>query len=162
MKRIILHWTAGKYSPNQCDLEHYHYLVGAQGEIYKGKFKVDDNRVCVKNHYAMHTGGGNTGSIGVSMCGMLGFKNEHCVGDFPLTAIQFEKTMELCAELLKSYVISLTPNTLLTHYEFGLTHPKTTSFGKIDIIYLPPYPWIKKDEVGSFIRSKVAWYLEKL
>ena len=51
MKRIILHWTAGKYQPNQCDLEHYHYLVGAEGEIYEGKFKVEDNEVCRGNSY---------------------------------------------------------------------------------------------------------------
>ena len=46
----------------------------------------------------------------------------------------------------------------MTHYEFGLKNPKTTSAGKIDIIYLPPYPWVSKDEVGSFIRSKIKWY----
>lgn len=162
MKRIIVHWTAGKYKPNQCDLEHYHYLVGAEGEVYNGKFKVEANEVCVKNNYAMHTGGGNTGSIGVSMCAMFGFKNEHNVGNYPITAIQFERTMKLCAELLKKYNITLTPFSVLTHYEFGQSHPKTTSFGKIDAIYLPPYPWVKKDEVGSFLRTKVQWYFERL
>lgn len=162
MKRIILHWTAGKYKPNQCDLEHYHYLVGADGEVYTGKFRVEDNEVCTKNDYAMHTGGGNTGSIGVSMCAMLGFQNEHKAGEYPITPVQFERTLKLCAELLKKYNITLTPVTLMTHYEFGQAHPKTTSYGKIDIIYLPPYPWVKKEEVGGFIRSKVRWYLEKL
>lgn len=162
MKRVILHWTAGKYKPNQCDLEHYHYLVGAQGEIYEGKFKVKDNEVCVKDHYAMHTGGGNTGSIGVSMCAMLGFQNEHEVGDYPITPVQFERTMKLCAELLNRYGIDLTPGTLMTHYEFGQAHPKTTSYGKVDIVFIPPYPWVKRDEAGSFIRSKVRWYLERL
>ena len=162
MKRIILHWTAGKYQPNQCDLAHYHYLVGAEGEIYEGKFKVEDNEVCRGNSYAMHTGGGNTGSIGVSMCAMLGFKNEHNAGDYPITPVQFERTMKLCAELLKKYGIPLGADTLMTHYEFGQVHPKTTSFGKIDIVFIPPYPWVKKDEAGSFIRSKVRWYLERL
>ena len=162
MKRIILHWTAGKYQPNHCDMEHYHYLVGAEGEIYEGKFKVEDNEVCRGNSYAMHTGGGNTGSIGVSMCAMLGFKNEHNAGDYPITPVQFERTMKLCAELLKKYGIPLGADTLMTHYEFGQVHPKTTSFGKIDIVFIPPYPWVKKDEAGSFIRSKVRWYLERL
>ncbi len=32
--------------------------------------------------YAAHTGGGNTGSIGVSMCAMSGFKSPSYVGDF--------------------------------------------------------------------------------
>ena len=162
MKRIILHWTAGKYSPNECDLEHYHYLVDAEGKVYQGKFRVEDNEVCIGNNYAMHTGGGNTGSIGVSMCAMLGFHNEQNVGNYPITPVQFERTMKLCAELLAQFGLNLTPNTLMTHYEFGQAHPKTTSYGKIDVIYLPPYPWVKRDEVGSFIRSKVRWYLERL
>lgn len=162
MKRIILHWTAGKYKPNQCDIEHYHYLVGAEGEVYTGKYKVEDNEVCIKNNYAMHTGGGNTGSIGVSMCAMFGFKSEGNVGAYPITPVQFERTMKLCAELLKKYRISLSSESLMTHHEFGQAHPKTTSYGKIDVIYIPPYPWVKKEEVGGFIRSKVRWYLERL
>lgn len=162
MKRIILHWTAGKYTPNDCDLSHYHYLVDGNGVIWSGKFRVTDNEICKPNRYAMHTGGGNTGSIGVSMCAMYGFKSECEVGNFPIKPVQLERTFKLCAELLQKYHIILTPNTLLTHYEFGQKHPKTSSFGKIDIIYLPPYPEIHRDEVGSFIRSKVRWYLEKI
>ena len=30
--------------------------------------------------------------------------------------------------------------------------------GKIDIIYLPPYPEIKKDEILDFIKNKISWY----
>ena len=25
-KGIVLHWTAGNYTPNSTDLEHYHYF----------------------------------------------------------------------------------------------------------------------------------------
>jgi N-acetyl-anhydromuramyl-L-alanine amidase AmpD len=110
--------------------------------------------------YAEHTGGGNTGSIGVSMCGMAGFRNKNEQGKFPITKIQFEATMKLCAELAKKYEIPVTPDTVLTHYEFGQKHPKTTSYGKIDIIFVTSYPWISRDDVGSFIRSKIRWYLE--
>lgn len=46
----------------------------------------------------------------------------------------------------------------MTHYEFGIKNPKTTSAGKIDIIFIPPYSWVAGDEVGSFIRSKIKWY----
>lgn len=162
MKRIILHWTAGKYLPNQCDLEHYHYLVDSNGKIFEGKYKVGDNEVCVGRKYAMHTGGGNTGSIGVAMCAMFGFCNSKNVGNYPITAVQFERTMKLCAELIKKYSIKVTSDTLLTHYEFGQKHPNTTSFGKIDVIYLPPYPWVVREDVGNFIRTKVKWYLEQI
>ena len=50
----------------------------------------------------------------------------------------------------------------MTHYEFGLKNPKTTSKGKIDIIYLPPYPTIKKENIGDFIRNKIKWYSSHL
>ena len=159
MKRLILHWTAGKYSPNACDLEHYHYLVDGCGEIFKGKYKPEDNIDCTDENYARHTGGGNTNSIGVAICGMLGFKNERNVGNYPITLVQFERTMKLCAEILNKY--GLSPNSLLTHYEFGQAHPTTTSYGKIDIIHIPPYPAVTRHEVGNFIRSKVKWYKDK-
>ena len=70
--------------------------------------------------------------------------------------------MELCAKLSKKYKIPIGAQTVMTHYEFGIKNPKTTSAGKIDIIYLPPYPWVEKEEIGSFIRSKIKWYLNKV
>lgn len=160
MKRIILHWTAGGSVPTSYEKEHYHYLVDSLGKIHLGKFKPEANLNCVEGMYAEHTGGGNTGSIGVAMCAMADFKNKNDIGSFPITKVQFESTMKLCAELAKKYGINVTPDNVMTHYEFGQKHPKTTSYGKIDIIFLPPYSWISKDDVGSFIRSKIRWYEE--
>lgn len=160
MKRIIIHWTAGGYVPTSYEKEHYHYLVDSTGKIHQGKFKPKANLICREGMYAAHTGGGNTGSIGISMCGMAGFKNKNSQGDFPLTKIQFESTMKLCADLIKKYNIKITPETIMTHYEFGQKHPETSSYGKIDIILIPSYPWISKDDIGSFIRSKIRWYEE--
>ena len=162
MKRIIIHWTAGTYFPTEFEKSHYHFLVDKNGKIYSGKFKPGNNEVCKIGNYAAHTGGGNTGSIGVAICGMAEFKNSKSVGNYPILKKQFESTMKLCAELAKKYKIPITPQTVLTHYEFGINNPKTTSAGKIDIVYLPPYSWVKKEEVGSFIRTKVKWYLEKI
>lgn len=161
MKRIIVHWTAGTYYPTEYEKLHYHFLVDKNGKIYNGKFKSEDNEICKPNKYAAHTGGGNTGSIGVALCAMAGFKTKSNVGSFPITRKQFESCMELCANLCEKYKIPVTPQTILTHYEFGLNHPKTTSAGKIDITYLPPYSWVSKEEIGSFIRTKVKWYLNK-
>lgn len=160
MKRIILHWTAGGSVPTSYEKERYHYLVDSLGKIHLGKFKPEANLDCKDGMYAMHTGGGNTGSIGVSMCAMADFKNKNDQGHFPITKIQFESTMKLCAELAKKYGINITQDTVMSHYEFGQKHPTTTSYGKIDIIFLPPYPWISKEDVGSFIRSKIRWYEE--
>ena len=162
MKRIILHWTAGKYKPNNIDLEHYHYLVDDCGQVFKGVFDVRDNENCSDGCYAKHTGGGNTGSIGVALCAMYGYESALNVGAFPITKVQLEKTFRLCAELIKKYNILLGPETLMTHYEFGQKHPHSSSATKIDITYLPPYPNVFKDEVGAFIRAKVRWYLERI
>lgn len=160
MKRIIIHWTAGGYVPTSYEKEFYHFLVDSLGEIHLGKFKPEANLICRKGMYAAHTGGGNTGSIGVALCAMADFKNKNNIGDFPITKIQFESAMKLCAEQAKKYDIKITPENVMTHYEFGQKHRDTTSCGKIDIVFLPPYPWVSADDVGSFIRSKIRWYQE--
>ena len=162
MNRIVIHWTAGGHQPNSEDYNHYHYVVNKDGLIFQGKYKPEDNLNCNDGKYAAHTGGGNTGSIGVSMCGMAGFKNRNNVGNYPLTKKQVEASFKLVAELCKKYRIQITPYTVFTHYEFGMRNPNTTSKGKIDIIYLPPYPNIPANKVGDFIRQKVKWYMNKV
>ncbi|MCD8378544.1 MAG: N-acetylmuramoyl-L-alanine amidase [Candidatus Gastranaerophilales bacterium] len=159
MKRIIIHWTAGTGSPNSVDKQHYHYLIDSKGEIHNGDFKPEDNENCSDGKYAAHTGGGNTGSIGISLCGMYGFTSADNVGNYPLSKIQCEAAFKLAANLAKKYNIPVTKQTVMTHYEFGLKNPSTTSAGKIDIIYLPPYPDVEKAKAGDFIRNKIRWYL---
>ena len=158
MKRIIIHWSAGGYYPTDFEKEHYHFLVDKDGKIHTGKFRPADNEFCKPGRYAAHTGGGNTGSIGVAFCAMAGFKNSAQTGNFPILKKQFECAMEFCARLVNKYGLEINPQTIMTHYEFGLKNPRTTSAGKIDIIYLPPYPWLSRDDIGSFIRSKIKWY----
>lgn len=163
MNKIILHWTAGTNQPCSTDYEHYHYLINKDGVILKGKFSPEDNLNCNDGRYAQHCGGGNTGAIGVSMCGMYVPKGVNIKETkFPLTRIQCEATFKLVAELCKKYNIKITPQTVLTHYEFGQAHPKTSSYGKIDIVYLHPFPEIDKKNMGDFIRNKIEWYFNKL
>ena len=162
MKRIIIHWTAGGAVPNLHEKECYHSLIDVYGKIYNGKFNPTANEKCDTGKYAAHTGGGNTGSIGVALCGMMGFKDKKNIGNYPITKIQFEAAMQLCAKLSKEYNIPVTKTTVLTHYEFGLLHPNTSSAGKIDINFIPPYSWVEKQEVGNFIRTKVKWYMQKI
>ena len=107
MKKIIIHWTAGGYYPTDYEKKYYHYLVDKEGKVHNGYFKPENNLKCVKNNYAMHTGGGNTGSIGIAMCGMCGFKSRYSVGDYPITSKQFEATMNWCAQLSKKYNINI-------------------------------------------------------
>ena len=162
LNKIVIHWTAGTYYPCQTDLEHYHFLIDKDGKIYEGKYKPEDNENCYDGKYAAHTGGGNTGAIGIGLCGMYNFSNSHHIGNYPLTKQQVEACFKLGAQLSKKYNIPNTPNTIFTHYEFGLRNPKTSSAGKIDITYLPPYPWVDKNDIGSFIRSKIRWYITKV
>lgn len=162
MNKIIIHWTAGAYMPNSTDLRHYHYLIDKNGRINCGIFRPEDNENCNDGKYAQHTGGGNTGAIGVALCGMYGFSSATKLGCYPLTKIQCEALFSFVAKLSKKYKIKIDNNHIMTHYEFGLKNPKTTSAGKIDIIYLPPYPQIKKQNIGDFIRSKVLWYSTKI
>ncbi len=160
MNKIIIHWSAGAYTPNATDLEHYHFLIDGEGKKHNGKYKPEDNENCNDGKYAAHTGGGNTGAIGVSMCAMAGFNSAASCGNYPITPVQLEACFKLCAELCKKYNIPV--ENVWTHYEFGVNHPDTISHGKIDIIYLPPYPLVKRNEVGGFIRNKIRWYLNKM
>lgn len=162
MKRIIIHWTAGVNYPNETDKLHYHFLIDKTGRVINGKYKPEDNEVCTFGKYAAHTGGGNTGSVGIGLCGMCGFVDSNNVGHYPLTKVQVERCFKLVAEISKKYNIPITPDTVMTHYEFGLKNPKTSSRGKIDIVYLPPYPQTKKDCIGDLIRSKAKWYLQNI
>jgi len=162
-RKIINHWTAGTLMPNKDDLGHYHYIIDGKGGIYSGLHSVISNDNCYDGEYAAHTGGGNTNSIGIAVCGMLGFVSPQKPGNFLLTKIQVEKLFETNAKLAfqEGHKI-LTPDILMTHMEFGLKHPETSSAGKIDICWLPPYPDIKSQDMGDFIRKKSQWYLDKI
>lgn len=161
-KRVILHWTAGTYIPNEHEKECYHFLIDNCGEIFKGKHKVSDNFDCTDGNYATHTGGGNTGSIGIALCGMLGFKCRGNIGNYQLSKVQIERLCLFTAWLCNEYKLSINPQTVQTHYEFGLDHPNTSSYGKIDLTYLYPYEWISDKDIGCYLRSKIKWYYTHL
>ena len=153
-KRITIHWTAGTNKPNAHEKECYHFLVDDKGKVTKGNHKPEDNLDCSSN-YAPHTGGGNTGNIGVAMCGMIN-KN------FSLTAAQVEATCKLVAELSKKYNIPINSDSVLTHAEFGRKFPNSSSYGKIDIDKIPCMCLYGIDVVGSKLRQKIAWYRQRL
>lgn len=161
MKRIILHWTGGKYTPSSTDFSHYHFLVDKKGDILKGNYAPEDNLNCNDGHYAAHTGGFNTGSIGLSICSMWGYKSPKCIGDYPFLRVQGEAAWSYCATLLKKYGLKPSKDTVLTHYEVGKMLPKSSSAGKIDITFIPYEPKITAQEAGDYIRNKVRWYYER-
>lgn len=159
MNKIIIHWTAGASQPCSADYEAYHFLVNKDGILTRGKHEPEDNLNCYDG-YAKHCGGGNTGAIGFAMCGMyVPSRTPIQKTKYPLSKVQVEKMFYEVARLAKKYNIPVDAEHIMTHYEFGLKHPNTTSKGKIDIIYLPPYPDIPANKIGDFIRGKVNWYL---
>lgn len=160
MKRILIHWNAGTNKANSTDKHHYHFMIEGDGNIVSGIYKPEDNLNCNDGKYAAHTEMGNTGSIGVAFCGMLGYKSPSSVGKYPLNQKQCEAGFKFIAELCKKYNIPITPTTVLTHYEFDKNRGKKGR--KIDITCLPYEPSLKADEVGTYIRNKVKWYLGKM
>jgi len=160
MKRVIIHWTAGGPKANSTDKQHYHYIVNADGTITKGIHDVLDNENCKDKDYAEHTGQGNTGSIGLSMAGMAGFNSKTKETKYPLTKIQVEAMCCLAAKMCDVYHIVPSLETIDTHYTFNQKNKITT--GKIDIIYLPPYPRFKPLDILPFLVNKINWYYSKI
>lgn len=161
LTKICLHWTAGANNPCSTDLKSYHYLVDSQGKIYSGNHRPEDNINCNDGNYAAHCGGGNTGCIGISACGMAGFDTKNKKTKFPLTQKQVEAMCDKAAEICIKYGINVDKNSVFTHYEFGQNNPKTSSYGKIDFIYLPYLPNLQKERIGNYLRNKIQWYILK-
>ena len=159
-KRIVLHHTAGVYKPNDIDLSHYHYLINHNGQIFEGKYKPEDNLDCKDGKYAPHCGGGNTGAIGIALCGNIGWTTSQRHSACPLTHQQFEAMWKLCAELCIKY--NLKPENVVTHAKFGKDNPNTTSYGKIDIIHIPYNNLYGVEEVNKLCQDKINWYYLKL
>ena len=146
--------TGGVNKPNAHEKECYHFLVDDKGKVTKGKHPPEDNLDCSSN-YAPHTGGGNTGNIGVAMCGMLDSR-------YSLTPPQVEATCKLVAELSQKYNIPINSKNVLTHAEFGNQFPSSTSYGKIDINKIPCKCWYGVNKVGTELRKKIVWYRQHL
>ncbi|MFN7310267.1 MAG: hypothetical protein ACK5T0_02745, partial [Vampirovibrionales bacterium] len=90
----------------------------------------------------------------LAVCGgPKGFK----AGTF--TKASLEAACQKIAECCNFYGISVTPNTVYTHYEFGLRNKGTDSSGKIDINQIPWEPSIAPQAVGNYIRQRVSSYL---
>lgn len=164
-RKIIIHWTGGTLVPNDTEREHYHYLIGFKDNkpfLEKGNYAVEDNDNCYDGRYAQHTGGGNTGAIGIAISGMLGFKGKHEIGKYPFNEAQYGKMCRLVAEVAYKYNIPITKDRVMTHFEFGKSHPNTSSAGKPDISFLPFNPHIKAENIGNDIRELARYWFIKL
>ena len=155
IKGIICHWTGGLYNPNSTDKQHYHYLINGEGKVIEGKYKPEDNLDCSDGKYAAHCGGGNTGRIGIALCGMWS-------KEVPIKRVQLEAMCKLIAQLCIKYDLAINTDTIMTHSEFGAKFPNSSSFGKIDIDKLPCIALYDRRSISNWIRSKSNWYKTKI
>ena len=146
MRRIIMHWTAGHGTASELDKEHYHAMTQQDCQIVQGHEAVEDNRVTSDGDYAAHTLNLNTGSIGVSVCGMAGaIERPFDPGVSPINEAQVNAFCKMVAGYCMRYGIPVSRSTVLTHYEvepvLGVKQR-----GKWDIAVLP----YRLDLVGQF------------
>lgn len=160
LTKICLHWTGGANVPCKQNLESYHFCIDKNGKIYSGTNAPEDNINCYDGKYAKHCGGGNTGCIGLSVCGMYKFTLTKKQTKYPITQVQVESLCCLAAYLSIKYGILVNERTVFTHYEFDRKKQKPE--GKIDITYLPYLPNLEVVRIGSYLRNKIEWYKNKI
>lgn len=156
MKRIIMHWTAGGYTPSKLDLSHYHFVVNGDGVVLHGALPVEANKAPLGKAYAAHTRNCNTDSIGVAIAAMAGAKDRpFSAGKAPMTQSQVNAAAALVARLCKQYNISVTRETVLTHAEVQPTL-NIPQRGKWDIVWWPHLAApIDPVAAGDIFRGKV-------
>jgi N-acetyl-anhydromuramyl-L-alanine amidase AmpD len=137
LKRIIMHWTAGGPAATTLDMEHYHFIVQQDCKVVQGKRKPEDNISTGDGKYAAHTLNCNTGSIGVSLCGMVAAQERpFAKGPYPITQPQIAVMCSLVAKLCHQYGIPVKRETVLSHAEVQPTLG-IKQRGKWDIAWLP-------------------------
>lgn len=160
MKRVILHWTAGAYTPNSTDLKAYHFVVDGDGKWHRG-VDVAKNSGSLKSGYAAHTLNCNTGSIGVSLACMAGaVESPFNAGKYPMKAVQVSSLVAGLRELLPVYSIPVGPKTVLSHAEvqgtLGIAQRQ-----KWDYTRLPFNDDLRgATAIGNWIRERVSSTLD--
>ena len=143
MSRVIVHWTAGGNKASATDKKHYHILIEGDGKVVRGDPSIVLNQAPAKTGYAAHTLNCNSGSIGVSLCGMAGaVESPFNPGKSPITMQQWAVLPQVLAALCRRYSIPVTPSTVLSHAEVQGTLGIKQN-GKWDIARLPFDPSIK-------------------
>jgi len=81
----------------------------------------------------------------------------------------FEKKMENIAAFCHKNDIDVTPETVLTSFEYSKKFLTDKNIGckhveaqidKEEAFKIESYGWISKDDTGPFIRSKIRYYIE--
>jgi hypothetical protein len=163
MRRIHLHWTAGRHEPNATDLRSYHILIRGDGTAVRGDHSIAANAPGSGLPQASHTLNANTGAIGVSLCCMHGAsESPFDAGPAPMTETQWEAGIAVLAQLARRYGIPVSPVTILTHAEVQ-PNLNIAQKNKWDITRLAFDPAIRGHQaVGELMRRKVAALLNAM
>jgi hypothetical protein len=149
VERLILHWTAGREHASALEREHYHWLIQQDLTLVKGRHPDGGPP------WAQHTRLLNTGSLGISLCGMAGATTTDW-GAAPITAPQLQKLVLVAAVLCQRYRLAISERTVLSHAEVGRVYGITQN-GKWDISIWPGRPEIQgAAAVGHELRRLVA------
>ena len=157
INKIILHWSAGTHTPSALDRQHYHFIIDGAGKVHPGNLAPEANLNTADGHYAAHTRGCNTGSIGIAVAAMAGaVERPFNAGRYPITPAQMDALVKLTRDLAAKYKIAVTRETILTHAEVQPTL-KIAQRGKWDICWIPgmtaPGDPVK---VGDALRARVT------
>jgi N-acetyl-anhydromuramyl-L-alanine amidase AmpD len=156
MRRIVLHWTAGRHTANPIEQRAYHLLIEGDGRLIRGKHPISANSTISRQArdsgaYAAHVAGLNQGSIGVSLCGCFTPKIVDAPGigsEFPLTPVQWNRAVTVCRDLVLHFGLQQTESisgivgpTVIGHCEVEKVWGIPQS-GKIDPWRpMPAWPW---------------------
>jgi hypothetical protein len=154
LRRIIVHWTAGRHAPSGLDRAHYHILIDGAAALIRGTPSIAANAVSSSlAPRASHTLNCNSGSIGVALCGMGGaVESPFDAGRWPITPAQWAALPQVLAQLCTRYRIPVTPQTVLSHAEVQ-ANLGIRQRGKWDIVILPFAPDLNTArEVGDRFR----------
>lgn len=118
LERVICHWTAGQHRASTVDRAHYHILIEGDAKLIRGAPSIAANGIGGSGRRAEHTLNCNTGSIGVSLCCMIGaVESPFSAGPAPMTAAQWAQLARVVADLCRRYAIPVSPRTVLSHAE---------------------------------------------
>lgn len=157
MERVILHWTAGTYTPNATDKKAYHALIDGDGRPHRGVASIEKNSGFLKPGYAAHTLNCNTDSISLSQCCMGGAKESPFdAGRWPMKEQQMISAIEATADFCEHYRIPVTPKTVLTHAEVqaNLGIRQRNKWDYTRLAFAPDVVGARK--IGDMIRARVS------
>lgn len=152
---ISKHWTAGGHKASATDLKHYHILTENPAKLVRG-VNITLNSGTVRNGYAAHTRGLNSGRIGMSMCGMMGaVEHPFNAGRAPLTLAQWNMDILATADLCEVYKIGVSLKGTFFHFEAEEAHGVKQA-GKWDVARLPFDHSVRGKQIGEKMRDEVS------